>query len=505
MEIKDLWNKLSPRSETLQTLKKDLGEGKAPELPYFIIDQNEAKEKIGASLSQIDGERMLTNMILGQYGNGKTNLLKYLKLFFDSIKGNVDFIYTRADIEQPDLILYLLRIIQDKYTNDLILFIENLRNEEGLKAKFANNFEDNFSQISDYVNELWNPVHDQDAIKKLIYLGTGRLYTIGSFTSFGLQKLENFNRREVLVLFLNILAHKSKYVVFSIDEIEKIFEKSKARFSQFLTSYRELIDLFNKIKGHLLLTCITDASGRAQLQNANEAFYTRINPHIVELPNIYKKEDIEELIVTLDQLFQTNKGGEISVILQKVLRKKHQRNRDLLRHVGELLITSTETETADEQIAKFELADLFLETKKELEIEGSLTALHNRFFDPLQYYLEANSLLELDNKLDKRNNYFFDELNKRTHLFLFNENIEIDMLNKKLNSTSFNDNQLLIYSPIKLELSNSQIKFREQNPDFKIIDYDPESLFIYLIMYRDNLDKQEQLASVISAYTQNYL
>src|SRR4051812_28893513 len=121
MEINALWDKLAPKTNTLEILKKDLQEGKVPELPYFIVDQKDAKLAIKSQLQNIDQNRMLTNMVRAQYGNGKTNLLKYLQLFFNGFTaGDIKVLYSRADVEQPDLILFLLKIVQDNYTDNLI-------------------------------------------------------------------------------------------------------------------------------------------------------------------------------------------------------------------------------------------------------------------------------------------------------------------------------------------------------------------------------------------------
>lgn len=45
MEIEKLWNKINPIETTVEQLKRDLQEGKVPELPYFIVDMNNAKKE----------------------------------------------------------------------------------------------------------------------------------------------------------------------------------------------------------------------------------------------------------------------------------------------------------------------------------------------------------------------------------------------------------------------------------------------------------------------------
>lgn len=39
MEIEKLWNKINPIETTVEQLKRDLQEGKVPELPYFIVEK----------------------------------------------------------------------------------------------------------------------------------------------------------------------------------------------------------------------------------------------------------------------------------------------------------------------------------------------------------------------------------------------------------------------------------------------------------------------------------
>ena len=251
MEIPKLWDKISPIPENIEQVKRDLKEGRVPELPYFIVDLKEEKLTIGKYLSDID-LCLQTCLITATHGNGKTNLMKYLKLFFLN-DTRINVVYSRADVDQYDIVVFLLRLIQD---NLLICLEDSIITLRGLAdieiSKLANNFEDSFGAIREYAIKLLSE-RDEEKVRKLIYLGTGRLYSKGSFNEFGLTQLTNFNRREILVLFLNIIARTNKYIIFEIDELEKIQEKSKIRFNHFLTSYRELIDLSTLIKGHFLL------------------------------------------------------------------------------------------------------------------------------------------------------------------------------------------------------------------------------------------------------------
>ena len=260
MNIEGIWNKIKPIESTVEQLKRDLREGKVPELPYFIVGMNEAKSKVRSYIQNIDVS-FQTCLITANYGNGKTNMLKYLKLFFDK-HPEINVVFLRVDADQYDLILFLLKIIQDNFLQELKCSIRKIKNGNYSISDLAHSFQDGFAAIKEYTTILFKE-NDEDKLTRLIYLGTGRLYTKNSFNEFSLEQLTNFNRREILVLFLNILSANKKYIIFGIDEAEKIQEKSKARFGYFLTSYRELYDLSSLIKGHLLITCFTDSSGRS--------------------------------------------------------------------------------------------------------------------------------------------------------------------------------------------------------------------------------------------------
>mgnify|MGYP006968330848 FL=1 len=48
-----LWTKLPPKADNIEGIRQDLKAGLVPNLPYFIIDNKEAKEKISKDLSLI--------------------------------------------------------------------------------------------------------------------------------------------------------------------------------------------------------------------------------------------------------------------------------------------------------------------------------------------------------------------------------------------------------------------------------------------------------------------
>jgi hypothetical protein len=510
MKIENLWQKLVPIAKNLPTLKKDLAEGKVPELPYFIIDQKSAKESILKKIVDIDGERMQTNLVIAEYGNGKTNLAKYLSLFFELNNYGVDVVYSRADVDQPDLIMYLLKLIQDHYTTILITAIVKTRVNKDIIPQFVNNYQENFSAIKEYSELLFKDDNSEEQIKKLVYLGTGRLYSKANFTSLGLEQLNNFNRREILVLFLNILSSQGKYLIFAIDEVEKIREKSTLRFGQFLTTYRELVDLFNKIHGHYIITFLTLAQNADQIEAANAALYSRIERDIIELSSIEDRADILSLVTHLNDLFDTNKStDDVSKITTQLYKRKYSGNRELLRLSAELLTTSTESLTVSELLLKYNLGSLFEKTSNELDVQGLFTSINRRFFDPLEYYLEDNNLLEDENQIDRqKNRSFVDKINRKIHLFLFNEQLDLIAFNRRIHELSKRfEMSFVIYAPITLELSNSSIRIEDTSStiDFSIVDYDPKLLFVLLNMYRDYDEFRKPLGEIISSVTESNL
>ena len=114
MEELQLWDKI-PYNPSLSFIE-DVKEGKVPELPYHVVNQDDAKNKIKEKIDIIKGKRFQTSIITANYGNGKTNILKYLSLFYSYRNNdNIKVLYYRADVDNYDIILNLLRIIEDNY------------------------------------------------------------------------------------------------------------------------------------------------------------------------------------------------------------------------------------------------------------------------------------------------------------------------------------------------------------------------------------------------------
>ena len=505
MNIEGIWNKIKPIESTVEQLKRDLREGKVPELPYFIIGMNEAKSKVRSYIQNIDVS-FQTCLITANYGNGKTNMLKYLKLFFDK-HPEINVVFLRVDADQYDLILFLLKIIQDNFLQELKCSIRKIKNENYSISGLAHSFQDGFAAIKEYTTILFKE-NDEDKLTRLIYLGTGRLYTKNSFNEFSLEQLTNFNRREILVLFLNILSANKKYIIFGIDEAEKIQEKSKARFGYFLTSYRELYDLSSLIKGHLLITCFTDSSGRSSqsIEEVNPAFFRRIENRIVELPIISKVEEFNELTINLNDLFKTNKSSDdIDKIVLNIKKKELTKNSDIVKFIYAELKNSSERLSLDELLSKNSLNDLFNETNERLQFENTFTRLNTKFFDPLKEYLIANNYGNDEYEIRIQGSQLFvDKTLSISHLFLFTTDFD-NNINRIKNISNESENKLVVYVPEGLDINYSYMQ--EMNIDnVEIVDYKPESLMTLLVMYRDeNFEYGNQIRSIISSYTNKNL
>ena len=57
MEFNNLWERQTIEDEKMAVIKKDWTEGKVPDLPYVIIDQENLKTHIENKLKDIDGNK----------------------------------------------------------------------------------------------------------------------------------------------------------------------------------------------------------------------------------------------------------------------------------------------------------------------------------------------------------------------------------------------------------------------------------------------------------------
>ena len=388
-----LWEKQNVDQSRLDAIRRDWSEGKVPELPYLVIGQTKAKEHIGAKLSKIDESRMETTVIQAQYGDGKTNILKYLELYFKEHEDlNIRMLYCRANPEQIDLCTFLMQHLEASCINELVHQVVYLRDDSEFNvANLVNNYNDDFSLIKEYTEKLFEQDLAEDDVRNLIFLGTGRLYSKGSFTKYGLQKLTDFNRREVFVLFMNILASCGIYLLFAIDELEKINDKSNKRMAHFFTSYRELLDLFNKINGHYLISAITNG---VDVQALCQPLYERLNKDIIFIEKIKTDAERIELVELMSDLLDVKINTEKRQdIVGKLGRNpKLINNRRIIQETAELLknIEFTSEQTVDEILEEnASLKLLYDATEKKLKLEDAFSNLSRVFFDPFEYYLES--------------------------------------------------------------------------------------------------------------------
>jgi len=500
MEYKGLWDRLTVDEKKMNTIRKDWIEGKVPDLPFVIIDQEELKSHISEKLSNITGERMATTIIKAQYGDGKTNILKYLSLYFANYKElHIRLLYCRADVEQTDLCLYLLQQLQDNCMNELIEGVKSLRSKVGFNpATLANDFSDDFSHIQEYTAKLFEPEQDNE-IANLIYLGTGRLYSKGAFSKYGLSQLTNFNRREIFVLFLNIIAQYGYSIIFAVDELEKIYDKSTRRMAYFFNSYRELVDLFNKIQGHYLITTITNAVDIAAL---SQPLWGRIEKDVVSVNKIIKESDLADLVKLMAELLDVKiDEGRTSDIVSNISRKTLDSNRFIIRAISEALKGSQSTSFEEELATDSQVKALYDDTYANAKENGGLKNLTRAFFDPLEYYLEALDYKNIDENLFRRDyQAFIDSISKKAFFFLFNDDSKIKgRIREFIEEKGIN--RFVVFAPEGLTVSHSILDF--EGAEVKIIDYDPVQLFVLLNIYRRNFDKQEKIFRLIGIVTQH--
>ena len=287
----------------------------------------------------------------------------------------------------------------------------------------------------------------------------------------------------------------------------EITERSKIRFNHFLTSYRELIDLFNKINGHYLIIAITQEEKSQKLEEVNYAVYTRVKPDIITIQPISSNKDKKELIKYLNEVFGTNNDvEEVLKLINKLSNLKISENRLLIQEISKILLsTSNEFTDLNQILDEKNLKEEYEYTHDNLIKDDAFKNIHRKFFDPLQYYLESHNRTELVRKQDR---YFLDAVANEIQYFIFNEdkdNIENEVINIKdlLIKEKENINKVIIYSPKQLELGYSN--FSNIEKQLLIIDYDPKELFTLLEIYRENIDLQESLDFIISSYTKNQL
>lgn len=501
IDISSLWTKLRPKENNIEGIKQDLKAGLVPNLPYFIIDNKDAKAKITEDLLNIDTQFSLA-YIIGNYGNGKTNLLRYLEYFFNDVYNdrNIVVAYWRADVDKYDLILFLLYIIQIRFKKQLISAMQELSIDDLDDA--AIKYEDSFGAIEEYVSCIKNNQGNADKLADLVDLGTGRKYTKGAFTKFDLAQLTDYNRREVLVFFLNIIAKSGKYIIFAIDELEKIHEKSRARFNSFLTSYRELIDLKSYIKGHGLVTAATDASGENALASLNPAFQRRIKTFVSYLTAIEGKEDISELVRYLNDLIDTGKSAEdVDKIINILAKSTYSNNNLIVKHACENLMDPYK-KTWTKQLEEFGLQNIFKEEYEKLNLNGAFEGIYTKFFDSLSRYVKVTSDFELE-EVKASERVLVRNEQQEVLVFLFSDDFESNKNRLDTIASTYPTFSIRIFRPLSADVS---FNIEPGKKVKEIITYNPEKLMTLFDMFYDNYTEYgEKVQNLIHTYSNNVL
>ena len=508
--IDKLWTKLEPMPENISSIKNDLCYGLAPNLPFFILDMDKAKKNITKKMELID-TAFQYSFVTADYGNGKSNLMKYLEYFFLCNKQyNIHVAYWRADVDKYDLILFLHYILQENF---LDLIKSSLRNAIKTKSiqieSSVRNYSGSYSVLEKYVIAINTYIDNDEILDTLIALGTGKIYNKGSFDKLSLDKFTDYNRREVLVFFLNVLAASGHYIIFEIDELEKIQEKSKVRFNSLLTSYRELIDLSSDIKGHYIITAATEASGassRMSLAAYNTAFERRISPHILQLGSITSISDVIELTKYLDELIQSNKSDETIKKIASFVQSKHFSNNN---NVIQLICKKLQTDESvgwKEKMIELNLSTNFEETKKEIEENKGFMRINQKFFSNLENYVDILNFVNEDFEV-KVQTYqtLLNHAIKNAQVFLFTGDVASNISRIKNVKSAYPNYELVIYRPESLDISFAILQ-EESIIVKEIVTYDPMELMTLLGMYYTYYTSKEgEIKELISLYTNGNL
>ena len=501
MTLPNLWKNLTPRTPTLTQLKKDYERGITPDLPYFIVGQDDVKEKVGQYLSEVNGEYFNRSLIFSDYGNGKTNLLKYLELYFeDELKNeNIHYIYQRANVDKPDIFLNLLKLIEDKLVKTIL---ESLAE---LDTNFIKREAEKHSNISQYINKITTTPTEE-----LILMGTGRFYTKNYYSKNSIPPLTDFDRREVFIFFMNVLAQKGQYVIFALDELEIIYEKSKMRFRTFLTSYRELIDKSHDIKGHFLLTAIVSSSANINsLLLENPAFYSRIKEDMIEVGFLTTANNKKELITNISQLLKTGLTEPQIEELANTLKRDYGKgvldrsNRFLLADINNAIRKTQNKQSfmlLDDILEKVELEDEFEEMYQELEDSEVFSKIQNRFFDPLQYYLEYKGYDVSTKNLFKKSNLFYPSKSNKVYSFILDNSINIEEEIGKLKNLLIDNELVTVFTPESID-----IKYEDfDSENINIINYEPKKLLTLFVMIEE-IGYYDDIQEIVKHYTKGEL
>ena len=148
MDITHLWTPLNPIEDNKEIIRQDLERGLAPNLPFFIVGLEDVKTTLKTAISTIDS-RFSYALVWGQYGNGKSNLMKYLKYFFEQNQEcNTKVAIWRADVDRYDIITFLLYIIQNEFLKDLQVSLKAVISDGKTKGLCDNYIASSASRIA---------------------------------------------------------------------------------------------------------------------------------------------------------------------------------------------------------------------------------------------------------------------------------------------------------------------------------------------------------------------
>lgn len=504
MDTTQLWAPLNPIEENKEVIRQDLERGLAPNLPYFIVGLEDVKTALTTAISSIDSHFSYA-LVWGQYGNGKSNLMKYLKYYFEQHpESKTKVAIWRADVDRYDIITFLLYIIQNEYSKPLMDSLKAVVTDSK-SSELCDNYSGSFAAIQGFVEKIGEKVDYDEDLQTLISLGTGKLYDSNSFRKFGLTKLTDYNRREVLVFFLNALAYAQHYVIFCIDELEKIQEKSKARFQNLLTTFRELIDLSSSIKGHMVLAAVTDSvSGDHSFESYNPAFERRIKNYMLQIKAIDAIDDIKEmakeLVRVLGPEFQLDSYDDIANTVYKN-RRKYLHTSDVVRALFVQLSKQTLQKTWEDLLDDAQLTEQFEKKRQSLEETGVLQRINQKLFAPLKDYL--NIISNTDNDYEVRGQMLqcvYSTATNRCYVFLFTDDIDANINRLRNVIKEYPKADLYVFKPMELDINMDTLR-RESLENVKdLIPYDPIDLMALLELYMDNYEN-DALREVVTLYT----
>lgn len=502
MDITQLWTPLNPIEENKEIIRQDLERGLAPNLPYFIVGLQDVKTTLGTALSTIDSHFSYA-LIWGQYGNGKSNLMKYLKYFFTQYPDfNTKVAIWRADVDRYDIITFLLYIIQNEFAADLLESLKKVVTD-GKTKELCDNYSGSFAAVQAFAEKIEEKKDSDEDLQTLISLGTGKLYDSNSFKKFDLTKLTDYNRREVLVFFLNALAYAKHYIVFCVDELEKIQEKSRARFQNLLTTFRELIDLSSSINGHMILAAVTESvSGEHSFESYNPAFERRIKNYMLQVKAIREIDDIKEmakeLVRVLGNDYQLDSYDDVA---NAVYKKKHPHTSDVVRALFAQLAKQADKKTWKDLLEDSKMTDAFNQKRQSLEDSGMLQRINQKLFAPLKDYLNIISISDSDYEVKGQMlQCVYSTATNRCYVFLFTDDIEANTNRLKNVIKEYSKADLFVFKPKELDINMDMLKKEGLVSVKDLIPYDPVDLMALLELYMDNYEN-DALREVVTLYT----